>query len=294
MEWMNYNHLYYFWVVAREGSISRATSMLHVTQPTISAQLHQLEQSLGEKLLEKSGRGLALTEAGRIAFRYADEIFVLGREMRDTLRDRPTGRPVRATIGIADVVPKLVAYRILRPAFAVKPEIELICREGPPEKLLEALSQHEIDLVVTDAPASRTAHRAYNHLVGESGTSFFAAPALAEAHRGAFPRLLDGAPLLLPGSGTQLRRALEHWLEQNALAPRRVGEFEDPALMTVFGRAGKGIFPGPTLIEKDIEKEYGVRVVGRVPSLTERFYAVSGERKIKNPLVAAITAAAEG
>lgn len=289
---MNYNHLFYFWTVAREGSIARARDVLHLTQPTISAQLRQLEHSLGEKLLEKSGRGLALTEAGRIAYRYADEIFALGRELRDTLRDRPTGKPVRATIGIADVVPKLVAYRVIRPGFDAAAGVELVCREGPADKLLELLGQHEVDLVLTDAPASRMPLRAYNHLLGESGTTFFAAPALAAQHRGALPRILDGAPMLLPGSGTQLRRSLELWLEQNGVAPRRVGEFEDLALMKVFGRAGKGIFPAPTLIERDVESEYNVRVVGRVPSLTVRYYAVSGERRIKNPVVSAITAAA--
>jgi LysR family transcriptional activator of nhaA len=292
MDWLNYHHLQYFWIVAREGSIARATDVLHLTQPTISAQIRQLEESLGETLLERSGRGLALTEAGRIAFRYAEEIFALGRELRDTLRDRPTGRPVRATIGIADVVPKLVAYRVLRPAFEAKLQVELICREGPPDKLLDALAQHEVDLVLSDAPASRTPLRAFNHLIGESGTSFFATPAVAAAQTASFPKSLAGAPLLLPGTGAQLRRALDLWLDDHAIAPQRVGEFDDLALMAVFGRGGKGIFPGPTLIEHDIESQYGVRVVGRVPALKERFYAVSGERKVKNPIVAAITAAA--
>jgi LysR family transcriptional activator of nhaA len=292
MDWLNYHHLYYFSVVAREGSIARATEILNLTQPTVSAQIRQLEESLGEKLLEKSGRGLALTEAGRIAFRYADEIFALGRELRDTLRDRPTGRPVRATIGIADVVPKLVAYRVLRPAFDARLEIELVCREGNADELFDALGQHEVDLVLADAPVSRAPVRAFNNLVGESGTSFFAAPALAAAHGDAFPESLSGAPLLLPAAGTQLRRALEMWLDDNGIAPRRAVEFDDLALMTVFGRAGRGIFPGPTVIESDIEAEYNVRVIGRVPSLTQRFYVVTAERKIKNPVVAAITSAA--
>ncbi len=292
MQWLNYHHLYYFWVVAREGSIVRATEILHLTQPTISSQLRQLEQSLGEKLLEKSGRGLKVTEAGRLVLRYADEIFALGRELRDTLGDRPTGRPVRATIGIADVVPKLVAYRILRPALETKVEVDLICREGPAEKLLDALAQHEVDLVLTDAPATRTPLRAFNHLAGESGTSFFATAALAAAHRGPFPRSLAGAPLLLPATGTQLRRSLDMWLEDNAVTPRRVGEFDDLALMTVFGRGGKGIFPAPSMIEDDLEKEYRLRVIGRAPELKQRFYLVSGERKIKNPVVGAITNAA--
>ncbi|HEY0590483.1 MAG TPA: LysR family transcriptional regulator, partial [Thermoanaerobaculia bacterium] len=270
MEWLNYHHLYYFWAVAREGSIARATKILHLTQPTISAQLRQLEDSLGERLLEKSGRGLALTEAGRVAFRYADEIFALGRELRDTLRDRPTGRPRRATVGIADVIPKLVAYRILRPALDPRADVELVCREGVTEALLEALAQHEVDLVLTDAPASRRPLHAFNHFVGESGTSFFGSAALAAAHGAGFPRSLAGAPLLVPAAGTQLRRALEMWLNEREIVPRRVGEFDDLALLTVFGTAGRGIFPAPTVIERDVESGSSLRVVGRAPEVKQR------------------------
>jgi LysR family transcriptional activator of nhaA len=292
MEWLNYHHLHYFWVVAREGSIAGATRKLNLTQPTISAQLRQLEDSLGEKLFEKSGRGLALTEPGRVALRYADEIFALGRELRDTLRDRPTGKPVRVTIGVADVVPKLIAYRVLRAAFATGVEIEMVCREASSEELLRLLGQHEVDLVLTDAPAAATPLRAFNHLLGESGTTFFASPSLATAARKHFPQSLDGSPLLLPGDGTQLRRALELWLDATGLSPRRVGAFDDLALMTDFGRAGVGIFPAPSVIEKEIETQYNVRVVGRLPDVKERFYAVAAERRIKNPIVSAITSAA--
>ena len=292
MEWLNYHHLLYFWVVAREGSIAAATKKLNLTQPTISSQLRLLEDSLGEKLFTKSGRGLALTEAGNIALRYADEIFALGRELRDTLRDRPTGKPAQLTVGIADVVPKLVAYRILRPAFAGNADIHMICREGPPAALLAGLSQHEIDLVLTDAPAAATPLRAYNHFLGESGTTLFAAPALANRLKRDFPRSLQGAPLLMPGASTQLRRALELWLDANAVEPRRLGEFDDLALMIAFGRGGTGIFPAATIIESEIESQYGVRVVGRLPDVRERFYAVSAERRLKNPIVGAITSAA--
>jgi LysR family transcriptional activator of nhaA len=292
MEWLNYHHLHYFWVVAHEGSIAGATRKLHLTQPTISAQLRQLEESLGEKLFEKSGRGLALTESGRVALRYADEIFALGRELRDTLRDRPTGKPVRVTIGVADVVPKLIAYRVLRAAFTVGTEIEMVCREASSEELLRLLGQHEVDLVLTDAPSAAAPLRAFNHLLGESGTTFFAAPSLATAARKHFPQSLDGSPLLLPGDGTQLRRALELWLDATGLSPRRVGAFDDLALMTDFGRAGVGIFPAPSVIEKEIERQYNVRVVGRLPDVKERFYAVAAERRIKNPIVSAITSAA--
>jgi LysR family transcriptional regulator, transcriptional activator of nhaA len=291
MEWLNYHHLLYFWVVAREGSIVAATKKLNLTQPTISAQLRLLEESLGEQLFRKSGRGLVLTEAGRIALRYADEIFALGRELRDTLHDRPTGRPLRVTVGIADVVPKLVAYRVLRPAFAAAKEVSIVCREASPETLLNLLAQHEVDLVLTDAPASAAPLRAFNHFLGESGTTFFAAPSMVALRRN-FPRSLAGAPLLLPGAATQIRRALEHWLETSAIAPRRVGEFDDLALMTAFGRAGTGIFPGPTVIEREVETQYGVRIIGRLPEVKERYYAISAERKIKNPIVHTITSSA--
>src|SRR5687768_17015269 len=198
MEWLNYHHLLYFWAVAHEGSIAAATRKLNLTQPTISAQLRLLEESLGVKMFEKSGRSLVLTEAGRVALRYADEIFALGRELRDTLRDRPTGRPVRVHVGIADVVPKLVAYRVLRPAFAAASEVEMVCREASSETLLVLLSQHEVDVVLTDAPASGAPLRAYNHLLGESGTTLFAAPSLAASlKKKPFPKSVNGAPLLM-------------------------------------------------------------------------------------------------
>lgn len=286
---LNYHHLYYFWTVARAGSIAAATRQLHLTQPTISTQLRQLEESLGEKLFVKEGRGLALTEAGRVALRYADEIFALGRELRDTLQDRPSGRAVRVTVGVADVVPKLIAYRVLRPAFDAATEVELICREGSPEELLRLLAVHEVDLVLTDAPATGSVLRAYNHLVGESGTTFFASAALAASLRKQFPRSLDGAPLLLPAAGSQLRRSLELWLDGSGIQPKRVGEFDDLALMTAFGRGGRGIFPAPSAVERDIETHNNVRVVGRLPEVRERFYAVTAERKIRNPVVSAVT-----
>jgi len=292
MEWLNYHHLLYFWTVAREGSIAAATRKLNLTQPTISAQLRLLEESLGEKLFAKKGRSLALTEAGTIALRYADEIFALGRELRDTLHDRPTGGPVRLRVGIADVVPKLVAYRVLRAAFETAEAVQLVCREAPSETLLALLAQHDVDLVLMDAPATGGPLRAYNHLLGESGTTFFAARSLAASVRKNFPKSLHGAPMLLPGALTQIRRALELWLDGSGIEPRRVGEFDDLALMSAFGRAGTGIFPAPTAIEDEIQEELGVQVVGRLPEVRERFYAVSAERKIKNPIVSAITSAA--
>lgn len=292
MDWLNYHHLLYFWTVAREGSIARATEKLNLTQPTISAQIRQLEESLGEKLFEKSGRGLTLTEAGKIAFRYADEIFALGSELRDTLRDRPTGKPRRVTVGVADVVPKLVAYRVLRPAFELAEPVEVICREASSEKLIAELALHEIDLVITDTPAAGANIHAHNHFLGESATTLFAAPALAARYRKNFPRSLHGAPMLLPAVGTQLRRALEQWLEANELEPLRAGHFDDTALMTQFGYGGVGIVAAPSVIEDELQRQFGLQVVGKLPDVRERFYAIAPQRKIRNPIVGAITSAA--
>jgi LysR family transcriptional activator of nhaA len=291
MEWLNYHHLLYFWVVAREGSITRATEELNLTQPTISAQLRLLEESLGEKLFRKEGRGLVLTEAGQLVFRYANEIFSLGRELRDTLKGRPTGRPARLVVGVADVVPKLVAYRLLEPAFEMGESVELILREDEAEKLYGALALHELDLVISDAPIPPGAGvRAFNHLLGESGISFFGTRELAQQFRKGFPRSLESAPLLMPSAGTELYRIVMHWFDRHDLRPRIVAEFEDSALMKMFGRAGHGLFPGPTAIEKETSQQYSVVVAGRAPELRTKFYVVSGERRIKHPAVAAITA----
>lgn len=290
MEWLNYHHLLYFWVVAREGSISRATQELNLTQPTISAQIRALEESLGEKLFRKSGRGLALTEVGRVVYRYAEEIFTLGKELRDTVKGRPTGRPARFVVGVADVVPKLVTYRLLEPAFKLPERLDVSLREDEPEKLFAALSLHELDLVITDAPVPPgVAVKAFNHLLGESSVSLFAVKDLALQYRKSFPRSLERAPLLLPDRGAELRRLLSQWFDRIDVRPMVVAEFEDSALMQIFGSQGHGIFPAPTAIEKEISRQYGVSVVGRVAEVREKFYAISGERRIKHPAVVAIT-----
>ncbi len=290
MEWLNYHHLLYFWMVAREGSVARAAEQLHLAQPTISGQVRALEEALGERLFNRSGRNLVLTEIGRVVYRYADEIFGLGRELMDTLKDRPTGRPVRLVVGIADAVSKLVAYRLLEPALTLPEPVVIICREAKPDHLLASLSVHALDLVISDSPVPPTVKvRAFNHLLGESGITFFAAPRLVAAHKKKFPASLDGAPMLMPADNTTLRRALEQWFEQSSLRPRIVGEFEDSALMWTFGQAGAGVFAGPTAIEEEIRHQYGVRDIGRVPTIRERFYAISVERKIRHPALVAIT-----
>ncbi len=294
MEWLNYHHLLYFYVVAREGTIAKACQVLRLTQPTISAQLKALEDSLGEKLFRRSGRTLELTETGHVVFAYAQEIFGLGKELQELLKGRPTGKAMRLRVGVSDVVPKLIAYRLLEPALRVSGNVQLVCSEDHTERLVEQLSSHALDLVVTDSPvvhASRS--KVFNHLLGECAVSFFAAKPLASRLRGEFPACLVGQPLLVPMENTVLRRQIDRWLDAENVRARIVGEFADSALMKVFGERGEGVFPGPSVIEKEIRDHYGVVVLGRASSLRERYYAVSAERRIKHPAVQAISEAAK-
>jgi LysR family transcriptional activator of nhaA len=293
VEWLNYHHLLYFWMVAREGSVSRASKALLLAQPTISGQLRSLEESLGQKLFDRVGRNLVLTDVGRVVYRYADEIFGLGRELLDTVKGRPTGRPIQLTIGVADQVPKLIAHHLLEPVRRLPEPIRIVCHEDKPERLLARLALHELDIVFSDAPVgAATRVRAFSHLLGECATTFFATPRLATKLRRGFPRSLDGAPALLPTRNTTLRRSIDAWLEAAGVRPRIVGEFEDSALLKVFGGAGEGFFPAASVLEKEIVRQYGVRAVGSAETVRERFYALSVERKLKHPAVLAITAAA--
>lgn len=295
MEWLNYHHLLYFWVVAREGSIARASETLRLAQPTISGQIHALEDALGEKLFHRAGRNLALTEVGRLVYGYAEDIFSLGREMMDVLRGRPTGRPMRLVVGVADVVPKLIAFRLIQPALRMKEPVQIVCHENRSEHLFAELAKHAIDVVITDAPLQAGMRlRAYNHLLGECPASVFARAPLAAKLRRNFPQSLDGAPFLLPIGGSTLRLSLDHWFETLGIRPDVRGEFQDSALMKVFGQEGHGCFVAPSVIEEEIRHLYHVAVVGRVDELVERFYAVSVERKLKHPAVVAISNAARG
>ena len=290
MEWLNYHHLLYFWVAAREGSISRASDELLLSQPTVSAQIRALEESLGEKLFTRVGRNIALTEVGQVAFRYADEIFSLGRELMDTIKGRPTGQPVRFTVGIADVVPKLIAYRILEPAFHLAEPVRVVCLEGKSDSLLAELAVHSIDLVLTDAPISPTVSvKAFSHLLGECGVTFFGTASLAASCRRGFPQSLTGKPILLPTSNTILRRSLDQWFEVEDVHPVVVGEFEDSALLKVFGQGQAAVFATPSAIEKEVKRQYQVQIIGRAENIRERFYAISAERKLKHPAVVAIS-----
>lgn len=295
MEWLNYHHLLYFYTVAKEGTIAKAATKLRLAQPTISGQIRLLEESLGEKLFRRSGRNLVLTETGQMVFGYADEIFALGGEMMNMLKGRPTGRPMRLNIGISDVVPKLISHRLLEPALEMDPPVQIVCREDKTERLLAELSVNGLDMVLSDEPLGGNARvKAFNHMLGECGVSFMGTKRLVDEYRRGFPDSLEGAPMLVPTDNTLLRRSIESWFDRNNLRPHIVGEFEDTALMKVFGGCGNGIFVGPTAIENDIREEYSVGLIGRAEDVRERFYAITVERRIKHPAVQVISEAARG
>ena len=293
MRALNYNHLHYFWVVAREGSVVRAADVLHLTPQTISGQIHLLEESVGTKLFRKTGRRLELTPAGELAYRYADDMFSLGTELREVLATGAEAERLRFTVGAADVLPKLIAQRLLIPAMRLPQPMRIICKENNLDNLLAELATHRIDLVLADRPiGSATGVKAFSHLLGESGVSFFAAPSVATDLDDAFPANLNGAPMLAPSRETYPRRLLDDWLDRQELKPEIVGEFDDTALMTAFGQAGLGIFPAATAIEDAIRDQYGVQVVGRTDAVKERYYAISAERKLEHPAVVAVSRAA--
>ena len=294
MEWLNYHHLLYFWTVVREGGIAAASRKLHVGRPSISMQLKSLETFIGSPLFTRRGRYLELTETGKLVHGYADDIFKTGRELVDAVRGRATGRPLIFRVGIADVMAKLVAFQLLEPALDIDGPIALECREDEPTRLFAELAVHELDLVLSDIPlAPGLDVKAYNHVMGESTTTLFAAPGLARRLKRRFPGSLTGAPFLMPSRNAAIRRQLEHWLDAEDVHPVIIGEFEDSALMKVFGQAGRGVFPAPTVVREQICKKYGVRALGELEHVRECFYAISPERKIKHPAVARIVANAK-
>jgi LysR family transcriptional activator of nhaA len=293
MEWLNYHHLLYFWAVAREGSIVRASTYLRLAQPTISKQISVLEEAFGEQLFTRVGRNLILTDFGRLVYRYADEIFALGRELSDTVRGRPVGRPLRLAVGVTDVLPKLIAYHLLEPALHLAEPVQLICREGKLEGLLTDLVSYSLDVVLADTPVSPIIKvRAFNHLLGECGVTFLGSPALVAMYAAGFPGSLDNAPILLPTMNTSLRQSLDHWFEAVQVHPQVMGEYEDSALLKVFGQRGLGIFALPSVIAADVQQQYGVGLIGQVDAIHERFYAITVERRLKHPAVVAIAEAA--
>jgi LysR family transcriptional regulator, transcriptional activator of nhaA len=294
---MNFKHLYYFWVTAKAGGVVRAGAQLHTTPQTLSGQIKLLEGRLGRKLLRKSGRGLELTDDGRVALRFADEIFALGSELEAALRNqRGHGAQVlEFRVGIEDAVAKTVAYRLLEPALNLAEPVRLICTEGRFNDLMAQLALHRMDLVIADEPlTNRLSVKAFNHALGSSHMSFFAAPALRKRLHGEFPGCLNDAPMLVPGAGSTLRPQFETWLTRHKLHPQVVGEFDDSALMNAFGREGRGVFVAPSVVQAETCSQYGVQAIGHSDEMVEHFYAISVERRITHPGVAAITSAARG
>lgn len=293
MDWLNYHHLRCFWTVAREGGIVAAGKALRLSHPTLSAQIHTLEEHLGVKLFTKVGRKLVLTDTGRIVYRYAEEIFSLGREMLNTVEGRSTGKALRFQVGVANAVPKLVVRRLLEPALDLPEPVHLFCYEDSYETLLGDLAMHRLDIVISDGPVpAASAVRAFDHLLAETSVSLFATPKLAKTYQTNFPQSLNGAPMLLPLEQLTLRRTLNRWFEQHGITPRVVAEFEDSALLKVFGADGYGIFPAPTVVADEIKRQYGTPVLAHLPEVRERFYAISVEKRLQHPAVIALLDAA--
>ena len=290
MEWLNYHHLRYFWTVARKGGVRKAAEELHVSQPSISAQLRLLEESLGQKLFRRSGRNLVLTETGQLVLNYADEIFSAGRELMNAVKQRPGKHPVRVNIGLTDAFPKLIACQILRAAFRSEAAVHMICREGEIGPLVSHLQAHRLDIVLADEPASSALKaKTFNHRLGRSGITFCAVPSLAAKLRRNFPQSLDGAPALLPTQNMGMRAALETWFDSKAIRPRLVGEFEDSALMEVCSTGGRGFTAVHTVVDRAALKHFGLRVIARVDECGTDFYAITAERRVKHPAAVAIT-----
>lgn len=286
---MNFKHLHYFWAVAKWGGIARAGERLHLTPQTLSTQLRQFEERCGVKLFRPAGKGIELTEAGRMAFSYADEMFSIAGELADALHNLPADRPRSFRVGISDVVPKSFAYRTLAPALAGVDPLRFVCREGKLEGLLADLAVHRLDIVLADRPLPPGINvRGYNHRLGESGTGFFATPALARQLEGAFPQSLHGQPLLLPGDDSALRQRLLAWFERERIVPRIVGEFDDSGLMKAFGRAGAGVFPVTLAVRDEVTANYAVEMVGATDAVRESYFAISVERRVTHPAVRAV------
>ncbi len=286
---LNYQHLRYFWAVSRHGNLTRASAELHLTPQTVSTQIRDLENGLGEKLFVRKGRGLVLTEIGQVVFGYADEIFNLGQELQDEVRGLPGRRPVRLSIGVADVVPKFIAHHLIEPAFLLEEPVHVVCREGSLEKLLADLAIYKLDVVLSDSPTPTGVKiKAYNHLIGKCGVVFMACGEWADDLRDGFPDSLNGAPFLVPVRGTSLRRKLDEWFDKRSIRPVIVGEFEDSALLKAFGQTGVGIFAIPDVIENEVKRQYKANTIAAADGITESFYVISVERKIKHPAVSAI------
>lgn len=293
MQGLNYHHLRLFQAVAREGNLTRAAGKLHLTPQTVSTQVRDLEAAVGEQLFRRAGRRMILTDAGQVTLRYADEIFSLGQELQETLRGQPPGRTQKILVGATDVLPKLIVHHLIEPALHSRERIQIVCREGNRTQLLADLAVHRLDVVLSDSPIPPMARvRAYNHLLGSCGVTFMAQPELAERLRGRFPASLDGAPVLLPSDETVARRGLDGWFDARGVRPVIVGEFEDSALLKIFGQAGEGFFAAPTVVANEVARQYEVQAIGKTEEVTETYYAISVERRVRHPAVVAICEAA--
>ncbi len=291
---MNYKHLHYFMQVAKTGSVTRASQQLHLAPQTVSGQIQLLEQALGSALFARNGRGLVLTETGHLAFGYAEQIFSMGAELEEAVREHPKkGRLLEFKVGVADAVPKSIAFRLIEPTTRLPEPVRIVCREWKLDSLLAELALHRLDLVISDAPIpSSVSVRAFSHRLGASGVGFFAVPALLKRCAGVFPRCLDDAPMLMPGESSGVGRRLRSWFRARSLHPRIVGEFDDSALAKEFGRHGAGIFVGPAVLAKEIQKEFGVETLGVAAEVADEYFAISVERRVTHPCVVAITQSA--
>ncbi len=293
MTQLNYHHLNYFFTIAREGSIVKAAEILHLSPQTLSGQLKTFEDYLGMQLFDRKGKRLLLNEMGRTVYSYAEDIFSLGLELQQALVSQDTSQRFVFTVGVVDVIPKILAFDLLSPAFVQEDNIRLISREGDFESLLADLAINKIDLIISDRPLPPgSAVRAYNHVLGESGLTFYAEKSRAKSLRSNFPQSVDGEPILLPCDKSSLKVTLSSWFEQLGINPTVVAEFDDSALMKFFGQSGYGVFCTPTTIEQHVLKQYKVDVIGRTEDVQERFYAISPERKLKHPSVKKVMDAA--
>lgn len=291
---LNYKQLYYFWNVAKAGSIVRAAERLHLTPQTLSGQIGELERALGTDLFRRAGRRLELTAAGQLALSHADEIFQIGNELEELLRNRSGSGELPFRVGVADVIPKSIAYRLLAPAMTLAEPVRLICHEDKLERLFAELAIHKLDLVIADRSLpSELGVKGYSHALGRCALAFYAVPELAARYREDFPRSLNAAPLLIPGGSAAVRGPLGRWFSERGIQPRIVGEFDDTALMKAFGQAGAGVFPAPEVIAGEVQHQYGVEVVGRAEEVAVRYYAISVERRLTHPAVVAVSQAAK-
>lgn len=290
MEWLNFHHLRYFWTVARKGGVRKAADELHVSQPSISAQLRLLEDSLGEKLFKRSGRSLVLTEMGNLVLTYADEIFSAGRELMNAVKQRPGGRLLRLNVGMTDSISKLMGFEFLKPAIRFSEPVHVVCRMAAIEVLVNQLQAHRLDIVLADEPASSSLKaKTFNHRLGRSGVTFCAVPAIAKKLRRNFPQSLNGATALLPTENMGMRAVLETWFDTKGIHPRLLGEYEDSALMVFCATAGRGFTVVPTVVAREVLKHWGLRVIANVDECGTEFYAITAERRVKNPAAMAIT-----